>query len=573
MAMDPKQRKKVIIRIGAAVAVVLLLVGMTWLIFFSGDDGPTRESTLGESDAMLPMDPSQVAATPGAGSNALVLNPTSLTIDPASPVADFMIMASGAPIVIQDVRMPQEMANSLAIQNVDCPGKPTALLAGASCRVSVKLIGAQAVSTSIEVVGTTQTATGMTELKQSIAVSSSGGAAPNGMPVVGGIGTDPSVPPPVGTSAIPAQAGSAPPPSNPPAVNYGGNGSTASGPSQRQQMREQYLQARRGGNMNALQPSRMNAVPRSPYASWNAIGIQGATSSYPTDMSRVLTPDKAITAVLNNIIDTRSTVTAVATVDRDVYGNNGRTVVIPRGTKLIGTVGESSERVGIAWKQLIRPDGVRFAFEAASGDAQGRGGIPGRVNERLLQRYGYSLLPTFAAAAITAALGGNETSQSGPQGTTQQKSARAVAAEILTEPLNTIAADIYKRKTAMPIQITVPAGTRITVWAVNDLRLKPLGESDQQEQQQNSGNNNNNRGSGFQFQPQQQQGGNTGRQVSPERPASDGRAEGNASLNNVNTGSVDENGNYIPPGTSAPKPGPTTLNNQSNFPTTNNPWK
>lgn len=583
MAMDPKQRKKIMIRVGAAIAVVLLLAGMIWLIFFSGSEGPVRESQLGESDSMLPLDPSQVAATP-ASTSALVLNPTSIVLDPATPVAEFSIMASGAPVVIQDVRMPQEMANALTIQNVDCPAKPAALLAGAACRVSVKLTGTQPVNTSVEVLATTQNAGGMTELKQSLAVSTVGGAGattPNGMPVAGGVITDPSVPAPIGTSTIPAQASaSAPPPANPPSVNYAGSGSNggvavASGPSLQQQMRAQYLQARRGGNINALQPNRLNAAPRSPYASWNAIGVQSASSSYPTDMSRVLTPDKAITAVLSNIIDTRSTVTAVAMVDRDVYGNNGRTVVIPRGTKLIGTVGESSERVGIAWKQLIRPDGVRFMFDAASGDAQGRGGIPGRINERLLQRYGYSLVPSAVAAGITAALGGNQTSQSGPQGTSQQKSARAVAAEILTEPLNNIAADIYKRKSSMPTQITVPAGTRITVWAVGDLRLKPMGETDEDpNQQQGQAQNGNSQRQGFQFQPQQQQTVTTRQPQQQPVQNGDGRSEGNPNL--ATGGTVDENGNYIPATTSAPKPGPTTLNTRasnSNFPTSTNPWK
>jgi hypothetical protein len=346
-------------------------------------------------------------------------------------------------------------------------------------------------------------------------------------------------------------------------------------------MRSQYLQARRGGGFNPLQPSQMKPAPKSPYSSWNAVGVQGGSSSYPTDMSRVLTPDKAITAVLQNIIDTRATVTAVAMVDRDVYGNNGRTVVIPRGSKLIGTVGESSERVGIAWKQLIRPDGVRFMFEAASGDAQGRGGIPGRINERLLQRYGFSLIPSAVAAGITAALGGNQVTQSTDGSRVQQqKSARAVAAEILTEPLNNIATDIYRRKSSMPTQITVPAGTRITVWAINDLRLKPMGETDETATNQNQGVNAQRQNPAFQFQPDQAQArtpaqpsNSTQQPAQGTQPASDGRSEGDETINSVDAGTVDANGNYIPSGGSAPKPGPTSLNRtNSNFPANNNPW-
>ncbi|WP_204348141.1 TrbI/VirB10 family protein, partial [Stenotrophomonas maltophilia] len=56
--------------------------------------------------------------------------------------------------------------------------------------------------------------------------------------------------------------------------------------------------------------------------------------------------DKPIPAVIKTSIDTRHPSRAVATVERDVYGGDGRTVVIERGSTLVGqvaSVGEASE--------------------------------------------------------------------------------------------------------------------------------------------------------------------------------------------------------------------------------------
>lgn len=555
MATDAKTRKKRGIQIAAGAAIVLAVGGGAVLLFSGGEPEPTQR-TLGESDSMVPGDPAVVELN---DNGSIVSNPNAITFTPGQTSQVFNLLATGAPVLIEDVRLPTTYASAITLSSVDCPPPTAPLSPGSTCSVSVQWDGVTPVSTAIEVIGRTVTGTGEGKsIKTSIALTAqdTGNASGiGGLPTQPGGFSDTTTPTPAsGSSPQPASGGSASQPAPQPAVDMG-----PPQPSLRQQQRDAYLSARRQGSISGISGGRLAPAAKSTYTSWNNIGATGNVSSYPTDMSRVITPDKAITAVISVPIDTRNPVTAVAMVDRDVYGNNGRTVVIPRGSKLIGTPGVSDTRVGIAWKQLIRPDGTRFVFDAESGDAMGRGGVPGRVNERYLQRYGYSLLPSLVSAGITAALGGQTSESAGINGSTQTRDARAVASEILSEPLNRIAQDIYRRKSNIPVQISVPAGTRITVWALSDLRLKPVGERDEVDQQQSQRTSNrqevnlpdgsDSRGSGSGTQP------TTRRDDGPE---------GDTDLGNYGVGTIDENGNYVAPGTRAPAPSTAPLNRNQN---------
>lgn len=585
--MDTKKRKTIMIRVGAGLVLALVLAFLGWFLFWpSADEGP-RQSQLGPSDEMVPTTPTPVAATtPGS----LIVTPSNIEFVQDQPdTIVFQLSAQGGPVAIKDVTLPTVDTDALNIAILDCQAAPAQLLPGNACTASVTWTGQRSVNSTITVTTTTRDAGGNSvDQTQNIAVSA---VSTNPNQVQPGAPVDPNATGQVNN--LPAQT----PPASPPAQTQ-----TASGPSPAQQARESYLQGRRGLPIAVATAQQLQPSARSPYTSWDNIGVQGTKSSFPVDMSRVITPDKPITAVLTYQIDTRQAVTAVAMVDRDIYGSSGRTVVIPRGTKILGRVGGgATDRVGIAWNQIIRPDGVRFVFEGESGDAMGRGGVPGRINNRYLQRYGYSLLPAITGAGITAALGGQSTQNQGINGASQTQDARAVAAQILQQPLTQIAQDLYQKNSQIPVQITIPAGTRVTVWSTGDLRLKPVGEDDRPRDQNGAANQQNGQTSAFGAPRVGGQGGQSGfapqqnnAQSQPQGPAQDdfGPVENTPPSSSLQVGRVDANGNYIAPGTTAPPPGPivTNTNNaaaraggnaqpapaqngQTTFPANRNPWQ
>ena len=567
--MDAKEKKKTTIRIVAGVIMIILVALLGYLIFGGGEEEPERVTRLGPSDSMVPSDPSEMTQ---AVTGELIVNPAGVIFTGDQPSQIVAIQANGAPIVLLGFDVPPDAATSVTVSSIDCPAAPQPLPAGSSCSISVDWNGTAPVSSFIDVKGSIFNSEGgenITPVTVALPITAQQVADISGNGVAG-------VEQPAGfngdVGALPSQTGGY---DGGPAGGFAQGGEPAAQPalSPRQQQRNAYLESRRSGTLAGVGVSGnadangMRAAARSRYSGWDDIGAAGRTSSLPTDMSRVLTPDKPITAVISVPIDTRNPVTAVAMVDRDIYGNNGRTVVIPRGSKLIGTPGVSDQRVGVAWRQLIRPDGTRFVFEGTAGDAMGRGGIPGRINRRDLERYGFSLIPTALAAGVTAALGGNQVNAiggggfgdgaAGGVGGVQVLDARAVAAQILAQPLNQISQDIAERYRSIPVQIVVPAGTRITIWSVDDLRLKPAGERDpvntqaQNQNQRNQGINRTQQG-GF--------NGVSGRQSN--QPVRNNGPEGSEDIDSYEVGAIDESGNYIAPGSRAPSPSTAPLNRQ-----------
>ena len=552
MAMDPRKRKKIMTIVGGVVGVAVI-VGLLFFVMFSSGAPEKPRETFGDSDSMTPLKGDEVVQLPGT----LAVSPPTVAFNPDQP-GDILLTltANDGPVGIKDLQIPQTDAGSISIANLDCPAYPSRLAPGKSCQASVHWNGDRTVNTTIRI--TTETVKpadpnnpvpGVQEAHQTVGLTGVSTRAPGAPGVAPGATVDAS------------QVGAIPPQSAPVAT------AAPQGPSVREQYQGAYLDARRGSGLQGIQPqgggNQLQAAARSPYVSWDNIGATGNYSSMPVDMARVITPDKPLPAVLVVPIDTRATVTAVAMVDRDVYGNNGRTVVIPRGTKIIGNIGGSNERVGIQWTQLIRPDGTRFLFEAESGDAMGRGGVPGRINERNLQRYGFTLLSGAIQAAASIGFGGQQVqTNSGVGGATQTQDARAVAAQQFNQSIQQINSDFFNRRRQLTVQITVPAGTRITVWSANDLRLKPANERDEpKDENANRSSSNSNttrtsfsggRGALTGFRP------NTGEPArAPAQQQSPSARETNADPE-LRTGQIDANGNYIAPG--APSPGPRVLN-------------
>ena len=103
-----------------------------------------------------------------------------------------------------------------------------------------------------------------------------------------------------------------------------------------------------------------------------------------------------IPAVLETGFDSTRPGFARAVVSRDVRGFDGKHVLIPRGSRLIGDyrseVGQAQRRAVITWTRLIRPDGMTIALDSPAVDPLGGGGVPASVNTHFFQRLGDSLL-------------------------------------------------------------------------------------------------------------------------------------------------------------------------------------
>ena len=225
-------------------------------------------------------------------------------------------------------------------------------------------------------------------------------------------------------------------------------------------------------------------------------GMGTIVNSMPYDRSFILRQYKPIPATI--VSDIRADVKALeantipvrATVDRNVYADNGRTVIIPTGTLLMGYVTgtlpgpyTSIGRMQVKWYQFILPNGVEFNFQDKSqdpfsADAQGRIGVPGRGSTDYLEQFVMPMLTAIVPAAVNMIapvadkfvnqidLDNNTVVQSGTV-----RSSELAKNEIITawnQVAQKLMVDMMDNTTP---PFSIPAGTRITVYSPVDLQL------------------------------------------------------------------------------------------------------
>ncbi|MBL0929419.1 MAG: TrbI/VirB10 family protein [Alphaproteobacteria bacterium] len=144
------------------------------------------------------------------------------------------------------------------------------------------------------------------------------------------------------------------------------------------------------------------------------------TSSFPVDRTRVITADRVIPATLQTSINSRLPGEVRAIVTQNVMGADGRLVLIPARTALLGRYegampgggtaagGGRALRVGdvrlaIRWVRMIRPDGAHVVIDDAGYDAMGRSGLIGEVDNRVFERFfGAALVSTMTVGGAMA---------------------------------------------------------------------------------------------------------------------------------------------------------------------------
>ena len=215
-------------------------------------------------------------------------------------------------------------------------------------------------------------------------------------------------------------------------------------------------------------------------------------SSAPYDRSFVLRQYKPIPATIVSDIQAdpevlKGGIPVRATVDRNVYSDNGRTVIIPTGTLMLGYVDGSLPgpykavgRMQIRWYQFIRPDGVEFNFPDAkqpfSADSQGRKGVPGHGSTDYLQQFVMPMLTAIVPAAVNLIapisdafvnqidLDNNTVVQTGTV-----RSSELAKNEIITAWNNVATKLLVDMMDNTTPPFSIAAGTRITVFSPVDL--------------------------------------------------------------------------------------------------------
>ncbi len=234
---------------------------------------------------------------------------------------------------------------------------------------------------------------------------------------------------------------------------------------------------------------------------------ESVTSSRPYDRTFILRQFKPIPATIvsevradpsvygcNKVVSGRCdptknhSIPVRATVDRNVYSDDGRTIILPTGTLLMGYLDgnlpgpyQAFGRMNIKWYQFIRPDGVEFNFkdenqDPYSADAQGRMGVPGHGSTDYVEQMVMPILTSLVPAAVNmiAPIADTVINQIDLDNNTVVQSGTIRSSEMAKQEIINTWNKITQKLIVDAIDNTVPpfsiaAGTRINVFSPVDL--------------------------------------------------------------------------------------------------------
>ncbi|MCL2737323.1 MAG: hypothetical protein FWE17_00475, partial [Alphaproteobacteria bacterium] len=239
--------------------------------------------------------------------------------------------------------------------------------------------------------------------------------------------------------------------------------------------------------------------PTSVHADEQGSGRHATISSLPIDRTFVLRQYKPIPATIVNEVraDARTMgpgpgnmgrLPVMATVDRNVFADNGRTIILPAGTQMMGYVtGElpgpyrTIGRMQINWYRFIRPDNVEFNFQQSdnrpfAADAQGRTGVPGRGSTDYIESMIMPMMTALVPAAVNliAPISDRFVNQIDLDNNTVTQTGTVRSSELAKQEIISSWNQVVQRLVLDMMDNTTPpfsiaAGTRITVFSPTDL--------------------------------------------------------------------------------------------------------
>ena len=187
--------------------------------------------------------------------------------------------------------------------------------------------------------------------------------------------------------------------------------------------------------------------------------VEVARSTRLRDLTHTAPQGTVIPGVLETAIDSDLPGFVRAVVSRDVHGFDGKAVLIPRGSKLVGqyrsAVALSQTRAFVVWSRILTPDGVSIDIGSPSTDTLGRGGLEGETDTHFFARFGSAILLSVLGAGLNALSEPSNNNTSIVIGSTQQA--------------NQVASIALQKQIDIPTTIKVPQGTPLQVFVTRDL--------------------------------------------------------------------------------------------------------
>lgn len=187
--------------------------------------------------------------------------------------------------------------------------------------------------------------------------------------------------------------------------------------------------------------------------------VDKAISSLPVDRCRMVPKFSQIPLVLDSPINSQICGTVLAHVATDIYGPDGKLVLLPAMTPVEGSCEPLDEtdatRIKVEFTEITRSDGAKITFKGGRGmDAMGQEGIVGEQFERTFEKRG-ATVGYSGLAGLIAFITAGDTSDDG----TTVDSPLSAAGEAVNQNIAQIIAEEIRDAQAIKPRIRVRAGT------------------------------------------------------------------------------------------------------------------
>jgi type IV secretion system protein VirB10 len=137
------------------------------------------------------------------------------------------------------------------------------------------------------------------------------------------------------------------------------------------------------------------------------------------DRNYLVTAGTIIPCTLQTAMDSSVPGYATCIIPRDIYSDNGRVVLMEKGTKVFGEyqggLNRGQYRLFAMWSRAVTPRGVSIDIASPASDSLGRAGIGGKVDRFFWDRFGSALLfsvledGAYVASTAVGSAGNNVT--------------------------------------------------------------------------------------------------------------------------------------------------------------------
>ena len=161
-----------------------------------------------------------------------------------------------------------------------------------------------------------------------------------------------------------------------------------------------------------------------------------------------------------------------AITSQDVYSFDGRRVLIPTGTRLIGEyqseVTRGQKRIFVIWTRLLRDDGVSVRLNSIGADSLGRSGLTGHVDNKWRERFGSAIMLSVVGAGASFLTGYGSDQAFGDDDSDAQRG-EELARETIAQTFSDMANQVLGENLRIPPTISVSQGERVFVYVRQDL--------------------------------------------------------------------------------------------------------